>query len=47
LPPTGLAPKNKTLPIDLIDDFEKLSNQVKDPGLRSALAKFAARRRGG
>ncbi len=35
------------LPIDLIDDFEKLSNQVRDPGLRSALARFAARRRGG
>ncbi|MBX3665289.1 MAG: DUF721 domain-containing protein [Burkholderiales bacterium] len=35
------------LPIDLIDDFEKLSNRVRDPGLRSALARFAARRRGG
>jgi len=35
------------LPIDLIDDFEKLSGRVRDPGLRSALARFAARRRGG
>jgi|LNFM01.1.fsa_nt_gb hypothetical protein len=33
------------LPIDLIDNFEKLSNRVQDPGLRSALARFAARRR--
>ncbi len=39
--------KKAMLPIDLIDDFEKLSRQVKDPGLRSALAGFAARRRGG
>jgi hypothetical protein len=35
------------LPIDLIDDFEKLSAQVQDPGLRAALARFAARRRSG
>lgn len=47
LPPTESAPKKQGLPVDLIDDFEKLSNQVKDPGLRSALARFAARRRGG
>jgi hypothetical protein len=40
------APK-PTLPVDLIDNFESLSKQVKDPGLRSALARFAARRRGG
>jgi hypothetical protein len=39
--------KNNILPVDLIDDFESLSKQVKDPGLRSALARFAARRRGG
>lgn len=36
-----------TLPVDLIDNFESLSRQVKDPGLRSALARFAARRRSG
>lgn len=47
LPPTGLAPEKQSLPVELIDNFEKLSNQVKDPGLRSALARFAARRRGG
>jgi hypothetical protein len=35
------------LPIDLIENFEELSGRVKDPGLRSALARFAARRRGG
>jgi len=35
------------LPIDLIDNFEKLSNRVQDPGLRAALARFAARRRDG
>jgi len=33
------------LPIDSIENFEKLSKQVKDPELRSALARFAARRR--
>jgi len=38
--------KNKELAPDLIDDFEDLSKQVKDPGLRAALARFAARRRG-
>lgn len=37
--------KKRPLTIDSIDDFEKLSAQVKDPGLRSALARFAARRR--
>jgi len=42
-----MSAKNAILPIDLIDNFEKLSRQVKDPGLRSALAGFAARRRGG
>jgi hypothetical protein len=35
-----------SLTIDSIDDFERLSKQVKNPGLRSALARFAARRRG-
>ena len=41
-----LAHTKKTpLPIDLIDNFEKLSNQVKDPSLRSALTRFAARQR--
>jgi len=47
----GPAPRiwaQKTpLTIDLIDNFEKLSKQVKDPGLSSALARFAARRRHG
>lgn len=38
--------KNRPLPIDLIDDFEKLSAKVKDPGLRSALARFGAHQRG-
>jgi hypothetical protein len=33
------------LTIDSIDHFEMLSKQVKDPGLRSALARFAVRRR--
>ncbi len=33
------------LSIDSIDNFERLSKQVKDPELRSALARFAARRR--
>lgn len=43
--PTGS--KKNPLPIDLIDDFERLSKQVRDPGLSSALARFAARRRNG
>ena len=46
---TGPAPRaqvQKTpLTIDSIDNFERLSKQVKDPDLRSALARFAARRR--
>lgn len=33
------------LPIDSVDNFEKLSKQVKDPALGAALARFAARRR--
>lgn len=33
------------LPIDLIDNFEKLAQRVKDPDLRLALARFAARQR--
>jgi hypothetical protein len=39
--------EKSTLPVELIDNFERLSSRVKDPGLRSALARFAARRRGG
>lgn len=43
------APGNRagktTLTIDSIDNFEKLSKRVKNPELRSALARFAARRR--
>lgn len=42
---TRSAPAKNPLPIDLIDNFEKLSKQVRDPGLSSALARFAARRR--
>lgn len=46
---TGPAPRVQTqktpLTVDSIDNFEKLSKQVKDPDLRSALARFAARRR--
>jgi len=34
-----------TLTIDLIDNFSRLSGQVRDPGLSAALARFAARRR--
>lgn len=45
IPSTQNRAKTTTLPIDLIDNFESLAKQVKDPGLRSALAKFAARRR--
>lgn len=44
------APRDRVgktpLTIDSIDNFERLSKQVKDPELRSALARFAARRRG-
>jgi len=39
------APEKKSLPIDSIEYFEELSKQVRDPGLRSALARFAAKRR--
>ncbi|MBY0268081.1 MAG: DUF721 domain-containing protein [Burkholderiales bacterium] len=45
-PPKAPArPEKKTLPIDLIDNFSRLSEQVRDPGLSAALARFAARRR--
>jgi hypothetical protein len=36
-----------TLPIDLIDDFEKLAEQVGDPALKAALTRFVARRKSG
>ncbi|MGE0557102.1 MAG: DciA family protein [Burkholderiales bacterium] len=39
--------KMTTLPIDLIESFDRLSKQIKDSRLRSALVRFAARRRGG
>ncbi len=39
------APEKSPLSIDSIDNFEKLSRRVKDPGLSAALARFAARRR--
>ncbi len=39
------APEKEPLSIDSIENFEKLSQRVKDPGLSSALARFAARRR--
>lgn len=45
-PELRLRPQKNQLPVDSIDDFERLSKQVKDPGLRLALARFAARRRG-
>lgn len=41
--PSGV--KNFLLPIDLIDDFERLSNKVSDPGLKAALSRFVANRR--
>ena len=44
---TSIASEKMPLSIDLIDNFETLSRQVKDPGLSSALARFAARRRRG
>jgi len=44
-PATGTRANASPLPLDLIDNFDELSKQVKDPGLRAALAKFAARRR--
>lgn len=43
--PSRSRPSKTPLSIDSIDNFEKLSKQVKDPDLRSALARFAARRR--
>lgn len=45
MPATRKRAEKKPLSIDSIDNFEKLSKQVKDPELRSALARFAARRR--
>ncbi len=38
-------PAKTPLPVDLIDNFDDLSKRVKDPELRDALARFAARRR--
>lgn len=46
-PATATGADRPTLPIDLIDYFDDLSKQVKDPGLSAALARFAVRRRGG
>lgn len=40
-----VRPQKMPLTIDSIDNFERLSKQVKDPDLRSALARFVARRR--
>lgn len=45
-PPPPRVEKNP-LTIDSIDDFEKLSGQVRDPALSAALARFAARQRRG
>lgn len=39
------APEKVLLSIDSIDNFDKLSRRIKDPGLSAALARFAARRR--
>ncbi|MGV3628687.1 MAG: DciA family protein [Betaproteobacteria bacterium] len=44
-PAPRIRAKKASLPIDSIDNFESLSKRVKDPGLRSALARFVARRR--
>lgn len=44
-PAPRIRPQKIPLTIDSIDNFERLSKQVKDPDLRSALARFAARRR--
>lgn len=44
-PNAQLIIKKSPLPIDLIDNFENLSSQVRDPGLKAALARFASRRR--
>lgn len=43
------APKSLKLPllIDSIEKIESLSGRVKDPALRAALTRFAARRRSG
>lgn len=46
-PAPRLRPQKMPLTIDSIDKFERLSKQVKNPDLRSALARFAARRRSG
>lgn len=43
--PSRSRPPKTALSLDSIDNFERLSKQVKDPGLGSALARFAARRR--
>jgi hypothetical protein len=44
-PALRIQAEKTPLSLDSIDNFEKLSKQVKDPDLRSALARFAARRR--
>lgn len=44
-PASRIRAKKAPLPIDFIDNFESLSKRVKDPDLRSALARFVARRR--
>jgi hypothetical protein len=44
-PAPRIRAEKAPLPIDLIDNFENLSKQVKDPDLSSALARFATRRR--
>jgi hypothetical protein len=44
-PAPRIRAEKTPLTIDSIDNFENLSKQVKDPDLRSALARFAARRR--
>jgi hypothetical protein len=44
-PATAIRADPSPLPVDLIDNFDELSKQVKDPDLRAALARFAARRR--
>jgi hypothetical protein len=38
-------PKTQSLSIDSIEYFDKLSQRIKDPGLRQALTRFVARRR--
>lgn len=44
-PPTRTAAEKPPLSLDLIEDFEKLAAQVKDPQLGAALRRFAGRRR--